>query len=716
MSESEGPLCLDSWADRDDIDPDELSKLQGDCRDVWESSTDPEQVFLAIRLFQQWVWPPMSKKNREHLVNDVLAGFRNLLVLFKDKIVNDEVGVLLEDLLERFSHVMSLLDPVIRDVSCPLLSTPLPSIFLLNFQTCHAISNAPSCTPPIVKCVKNLFDLSQAQLVLFTKSESETPLDLDDFLAGFHAMLNVAEVLILLNFKYFAMTAVWIRNFLSQQRRNSPFLNKVRLSSYVNFLSDQCLTYAKKLDSKLTGIAVAEDGGPSLTDYKKLSILLDHISIFGSVAEDDFKLDHGRICVLLGTLNRLVSYKVSVSQGILERKIIASVPKQINDILDLLLEQENEFSDFLLQEPDDKNKDVSSSLSICLLQSEILRKLAAKDCYEFGGHWLRSETQNLFRSTLLRVQSSTQQETKETNFMSRESCVVLPGVQVPGKHLSPVSPYEFIISRLQAFCVGATDQVFSDVIEASLFEVVMSPSTEMHWSKKMASDILCFLARYAGPEICRSHVRYLLDVFHEDPNHYGFDDPVLELLLERLGRLLARNGLDEIQSRYDPEMDSGHLRIVSIMDPSKFDAAFQDKLWSRSKNLFDDFNAGEIGMSDLRLLPSAVRILRKLWDDQTRAKIKPRESVQLWGKLESSGIAVGTDRWSVSLMNELFSLANLIAQETTAMALSEGDSKILVNAMSGVVKNSSYQDYIVWLLVEQFEETKAYIDLSLIHI
>lgn len=713
------------WSSRSDIGESELPGLRHDCIKVWNGSRDPDQISLAIHLFLQWIWPPMTDRDKADSLKDLLTGVRNVLKMLKLQILevsNSEDSVEeLESHLEEFANVLSLMDPVVRE--CPdsgaaVLVAIMPRIYLLSFRTCLSISDCPSSSSLAVNssCAKNLFNTSQAQMVNFLKvtqamEEDGLLLDWEEAtLTGFNGILEVAQVLILLRFKHFAGTANWIKDFLALKcESNVVFQKKAHISEYANFLAEQSLILVAKLEVKIKEPeATSTSDSQATLDHKKLCFLLEHLEILDRIdgdATQPQQLNCGKVLELLGGLIRLVSFDASVSQGVLERRLIATVPKKVDELLNLIMTRES-FSDFLLADPapavaDEKEVEidkVSASLSICLVQCEVLRKLVTADEYEAKQTWFASEERNLFRAILLRTQSCSKQEPKESHFLGKDSPLTLPGVQIPGKHLTPVTPYEHILSRLQAFCVGAIKEAF-EMIEINLFDIVMSTSSgPRHWSKKISADILCFVARYAGPEICRSHVRFLIDIFQQDPE--GFP-PNLRLLLERLGRLLAKNSLDEIETSYSPEIDESHLILISILDSSKFSSPFQQKILNRSLSLCRDFASGTLdNLSRLPLVPSGMRVLCKLWY-LAESKWTPDLNFMLWQKLASSGLALGTTAWSVELMTELYNLAKVRKIAPEEQLLENGVA--VIQQMALLTKSSQYREQAVLLLVNYIE-------------
>ena len=114
----------------------------------------------------------------------------------------------------------------------------------------------------------------------------------------------------------------------------------------------------------------------------------------------------------------------------------------------------------------------------------------------------------------------------------------------------PVGAYEYALILVQSFAVHADQDDFA-VIEAALFSEIFDREPEFgtdYWSKRLASDLWCFVARYAYAPICGHHVDLLVEAYlaSEEDGSGGGDDVYLKTLLHRLSGLLSAASRDKV--------------------------------------------------------------------------------------------------------------------------------------------------------------------------
>jgi hypothetical protein len=257
-----------------------------------------------------------------------------------------------------------------------------------------------------------------------------------------------------------------------------------------------------------------------------------------------------------------------------------------------------------------------------------------------------------------------------------------------------VSAYEFAITLVQSFIVHADRDDFT-AIERGLFSEILDNSAvgsgADYWSKKLASDVWCFLARYAVASVCGSHVKLLTDAHLSTASCNIY----LRALIFRLSSCISVASRDVFMTAYDPRSNPDKLAAWAALDSTLCNESFKSCLRDFSAVNLKKFEDGRL--TKLSLVTASMRVLVRLFDgDNDGARVGISASVAaIWAKLSAGGYEPSAkNEPAASFLESLCKLTRKCLESRSMSAKSFAD---IVGDLESIAARSGRPDYVSYL-------------------
>ncbi|KAM7305867.1 uncharacterized protein ISCGN_015763 [Ixodes scapularis] len=162
-----------------------------------------------------------------------------------------------------------------------------------------------------------------------------------------------------------------------------------------------------------------------------------------------------------------------------------------------------------------------------------------------------------------------------------------------GKPPRSIGLYEHLCTRTCRFLAALSPEHFG-IAEAILFRNVLR---ESHWSACLASDTLCFVARFGSPQLCFEHAKLLARLVNLTSSAPGNKHSHAKSLLRRLSQFLIEEHKTELH-----QMFSSNSVVTSIVGLPESTSTAR----AQAVQLLMKLSAKTIGTSELKIL---VRLL-----------------------------------------------------------------------------------------------------------